>query len=109
MRKTFALVILCISLQLCWLPAQERINQEMNLKILDEGMQHSQIMRTMHFLTDVYGPRLTGSPNFKAAAEWAIQQMQQWGMQNGHLEPWEFGHPGWTNERLSAHVLSPFK
>ena len=34
----------------------------------------------MHFLTDVYGPRLTGSPNHKAAAEWAVKQMTEWGL-----------------------------
>ena len=47
-------------------------------KIRKEAMQNSQIMKTMHMLTDVYGPRLTGSPNHKAAAEWAIKQMTAW-------------------------------
>ena len=82
---------------------------DINAKIRKEGMDNSQIMRTMHFLTDVYGPRLTGSPNHKAAAEWAIKQMQSWGFENGHLEPWDFGHPGWLNERFSAHIISPVK
>src|SRR5205085_11129523 len=62
-----------------------------------------------HFLTDVYGPRLTGSPNHKAAAEWAIKQMTAWGFENGHLEPWDFGHVGWLNERATGHVLAPYK
>src|SRR5262249_17832743 len=66
-------------------------------------------LRTVHMLTDVYGPRLTGSPNLKAAAEWALRQMESWGLENGHLEPWDFGHPGWLNERLSAHIVSPVK
>jgi hypothetical protein len=66
-------------------------------------------MKTMHMLTDVYGPRLTGSPNHKGAAEWTIRQMQEWGLENGHLEPWDFKHPGWLNERLSAHIISPVK
>ena len=78
-------------------------------KIRKEAMQNSQIMKTMHMLTDVYGPRLTGSPNHKAAAEWAIKQMTAWGMVNAHLEPWDFGHPGWLNERLIAHIISPVK
>jgi carboxypeptidase Q len=78
-------------------------------RIRKEGMEHSQIMKTMHMLTDVYGPRLTGSPNHKRAAEWAIKQMEQWGFENGHLEPWNFKHPGWLNERLTAHVISPVK
>ena len=80
-----------------------------NTMIRQEGEQHSQIMRTLHFLTDVYGPRLTGSPSLKAAGEWAIETMTSCGFTNGHLEPWDFGHPGWTNERLSVHVLSPIK
>lgn len=78
-------------------------------RIRKEAMEHSQIMKTMHMLTDVYGPRLTGSPNHKAAAEWAIKQMTSWGLVNGHLEPWDFGHPGWLNERLTAHIISPVK
>ncbi len=82
---------------------------EVQAKIRSEGMERSQIMRTMHFLTDVYGPRLTGSPNHKAAAEWAIKQMTAWGFENGHLEPWDFGHVGWLNERATGHVLSPYK
>jgi carboxypeptidase Q len=77
-------------------------------KIRKEGTENSQVMRTMHFLTDVYGPRLTGSPNHKAAAEWAIKQMASWGFDNAHLEPWDFGHPGWLNERASGHVISPY-
>src|SRR5688572_595681 len=35
--------------------------------------------------------------------------MQRWGMKNGHLEPWDFGRVGWTNERLTAHIVSPVK
>jgi carboxypeptidase Q len=89
--------------------ADERIDYEMNVRIRQEGRQSSQIMRTMHYLTDVYGPRLTGSPNHKAAAEWAIEQMREWGMTNAHIEPWDFGHPGWLNERFSAHIVSPVK
>jgi carboxypeptidase Q len=87
----------------------ERINHEINAKIREEGRERSQILRTMHFLTDVYGPRLTGSPNHKAAAEWAVKQMTEWGFVNGHLEPWEFGHAGWLNERFSGFIVSPVK
>ena len=88
-------------------PAQSAADPEINRKIRQEENDHSQIMRTMHFLTDVYGPRLTGSPNHKAAANWAIQQMTAWGFENAHLEPWNFGHPGWMNERASGYVVSP--
>ena len=89
--------------------AQERVAQDIYWKIRQEATTNSQIMHTLHVLTDVYGPRLTGSPNVKDAGDWAIEQMATWGLKNGHLEAWDFGHPGWLNERLSAHIVSPVK
>jgi carboxypeptidase Q len=89
--------------------AEERIDQDVYWKIRQEATGNSKILATLHVLTDVYGPRLTGSPNLKAAGEWAIEQMHTWGMKNGHLEPWDWGRPGWTNERLAAHIVSPVK
>jgi carboxypeptidase Q len=87
----------------------ETINHEINARVRAEGDKNSQIMRTLHFLTDVYGPRLTGSPNHKAAAEWAVKQMSEWGFVNGRLEPWDFGHPGWLNERFAGYIVSPVR
>ena len=89
--------------------AQSALDPDINARIRKEETEHSQIMRTLHFLTDVYGPRLTGTPSLKAAGEWSIKTMESWGFTNGHLEPWDFGHPGWVNERFSAHVTSPVK
>jgi hypothetical protein len=74
-----------------------------------EAEAGSQIMRTLHFLTDVYGPRVTGSPSANAAARWAVRTMDGWGLSNAHLEPWEFGYPGWVNDYLSAHIVSPVR
>jgi carboxypeptidase Q len=95
--------------------AQERIDQDVNARIRQEADRNSQILRTMHYLTDVHGPRLTGSPNFKHAAEWSIRQMGDWGMTNGRLEEWPWVNadgsrrPGWLNERFSGHIVSPVK
>ncbi len=89
--------------------AGETIDAEMNWRIRREETDHSQIMRLVHQLTDVYGPRLTGSPNFMKACEWSLEQMRQWGMQNGHLENWDFAHMGWTCDRYSIRVVSPYK
>src|SRR5215472_16361538 len=76
-------------------------------KIKDEGMKHSHVMETLSYLTDVYGPRLTGSPNVKAAEEWAQKQMREWGLQNVHLEPWgPFGR-GWSLEGFTKNATSP--
>jgi carboxypeptidase Q len=89
--------------------AEERIDAEINARIRKEGADNSKILRTLHYLTDVHGPRLTGSPNLKAAGEWVIKEAASWGFTNGHLEPWDWGKPGWTNEFASAAVISPFK
>ena len=91
------------------LAAQVRLDPQIDAKIRLEEEQHSQIMRTLHFLTDVYGPRLTGSPSLKAAGEWSIKTMEAWGFTNGHLEPWDFDRPGWVNERFTGHVVSPVR
>jgi carboxypeptidase Q len=91
------------------LVAEERPDEAMFWKIRQEATSRSQILQTVHVLTDVYGPRLTGSPNLKAAGEWAVQQMTSWGLKNGHLEPWDFGYAGWLNERVTAHITSPVK
>jgi carboxypeptidase Q len=82
---------------------------EINTQIRKEGMENSRIMRTMHYLSDVYGPRLTGSPNHKAAAEWAAKEMTSWGFSNAALEPWNFGHPGWVNDRASGFITAPVR
>jgi carboxypeptidase Q len=89
--------------------AQTSADKDLLERIRKEEKDNSQIMKTMHMFTDVYGPRLTGSPNHKNAAEWALKQMTAWGLQNAHLEAWDFGHVGWLNERLTAHIISPVK
>jgi Zn-dependent M28 family amino/carboxypeptidase len=103
-------VALSLILSLLSLPiAAQNGSGDMLSRIRKEAMERSQIMKTMHMFTDLYGPRLTGSPNHKAAAEWAAKQMTAWGLENAHLEPWDFKHPGWLNERLTAHLISPVK
>ena len=103
-------VALSLIISLLSLPvAAQNGSGDMLARIRKEAMERSQIMKTMHMFTDVYGPRLTGSPNHKAAAEWAVKQMMAWGLDNAHLEPWDFKHPGWLNERLTAHLISPVK
>jgi hypothetical protein len=87
--------------------AQERVDGDIVWKIRREAIEHSQIMRTLHVLTDRYGPRLTGSPNLREAQDWLVKETTTWGLTNAHVEPWTFGHPGWLNERLSVHVVSP--
>lgn len=85
----------------------EKIDAQANAKIRQEGMNHSQVMRIEHYLADVYGPRLTGSPNHEAAAKWAVDTMTGWGMKNGHLEGWDYGRDGWQNLSADGHIVAP--
>src|SRR5438132_2715255 len=107
-RRTVAVTLIATLLCLPIL-AQSQSDKDLLERIRKEEASNSQIMKTMHMFADVYGPRLTGSPNHKAAAEWAVKQMTAWGLQNAHLEPWDFGHVGWLNERFTGHIISPVK
>jgi carboxypeptidase Q len=76
-------------------------------RIKEEGLKRSQVMATLSYLTDVIGPRLTGSPNMKRANEWTRDRLAAWGLADAHLEPWgPFGR-GWTLKRFSAQVIAP--
>src|SRR5687768_6675233 len=75
-------------------------------KIRDEGMNRSQVMQHLSYLTDVIGGRLTNSPNMKRANEWTRDTMAKWGMQ-ARLEPWgPFGR-GWSLKSFSAQIVDP--
>ncbi len=76
-------------------------------RIKEEGLHKSQVMATLSYLTDVIGPRLTGSPNMKRANEWTRDRLTAWGLSDAHLEPWgPFGR-GWTLKRFSTQVIEP--
>ena len=109
LKLAHSAVLLTVCLSVATQAFDERVDSVINWKIRREATTNSRIMNTLHHLTDVYGPRLTGSPNHEASARWAVEQMEAWGLTNGHLEPWDFGHPGWLNERMTAHLLAPVK
>ncbi|MGH9901362.1 MAG: M20/M25/M40 family metallo-hydrolase [Pyrinomonadaceae bacterium] len=76
-------------------------------RIKDEGLNRSQVMQTVGYLTDVIGPRLTNSPAMKRANNWTRDKLAEWGLKNARLEPWgPFGR-GWTLRRFSAEVIEP--
>ena len=76
-------------------------------RIRDEAFNRSQVMTLMSYLTDVHGPRLTGSPITRRAADYTIAQLKSWGMANPRLETWgPFGR-GWTNDKFYAQVTGP--
>jgi hypothetical protein len=76
-------------------------------RIREEGLKRSQVMDTVEELTDVIGPRLTGSPQMKRANEWTRERLAGWGLANAHVETWgPFGR-GWSYERSSVTMVSP--
>jgi carboxypeptidase Q len=104
-----ALAVLAVLLVGIPLTAQAPSNSELYAihQIREEGFADSKVMEIISYLSDVYGPRLTNSPNIKEAAKWTAERLNEWKLANVHLEPWgPFGR-GWSNERTSVQVLSP--
>jgi hypothetical protein len=89
------------------LAAQETVDVATVERIKTEVMQHSQVMGIVSWLTDVYGPRLTGSPNTQAGSDWAMATMRSWGLSNVHLEQWGPFDRGWTSEQFAFRAIAP--
>ncbi|MBU2178700.1 MAG: M20/M25/M40 family metallo-hydrolase [Gammaproteobacteria bacterium] len=79
---------------------------DMANKIRQEGFHQSQVMHTLEHLTDEIGPRLTASPQMVEANHWTLKQLQDWGLKNGQLHPFEFGR-GWSSEMASITLAGP--
>ncbi|MFP5287392.1 MAG: M20/M25/M40 family metallo-hydrolase [Thermoanaerobaculia bacterium] len=85
---------------------EEPVDLDMVTRIREEGLRRSQVMETARHLTDVLGPRLTGSPQLKAANEWTRQRLAEWGLRDARLDPYLFGR-GWSFSRSAVHMLKP--
>ena len=117
-RSALALlrVLMCGSLSVAFIPltpvhgqvVQERVDLDAIARIRKEGLEHSAIPELAHHLTDVIGPRLTGSPGMKAANEWTAATLRSWGLVGVTIEPWgRFGR-GWENLAYSGRILTPY-
>ena len=109
MRKWLVGIALAFSAVL-WLQAVEPETIDLGAlhRIKSEAFgQRSKVMDTIFYLTDVYGPRLTGSPNIKDAGNWTVKKLQEWGLVDAKLEAWgPFGR-GWSATRFSAMMKEP--
>lgn len=105
-RAAFAAILVLGSASGTMLAQGEPIDAAAVARIRDESFNRSQVMTLMSYLTDVHGPRLTGSPITRRAADYTIAQLQGWGLTNVHLESFPFGR-GWTNDKFYAQVTSP--
>src|SRR5689334_16926720 len=77
-------------------------------KIKKEGLGNSKVMDFAFHLTDASGPRLTNSPGFFRAANWAKDELAKMGLVNAKLEPWgDFGK-GWEQNKCYLAVTAPY-
>ena len=106
MNKLFASVP-CLSLLLTIpLYAQEPVDRAVIAKIRDEALNRSQVLKTFAHFTEIIGPRLTGGPEVRAAAEYSKARLAEWGLDNPRLEAWEFGR-GWALDKFSIEMVEP--
>jgi hypothetical protein len=75
-------------------------------RLIDEGMNHSQVMQTAQELTDGIGGRMTNSPQMRQAEAWAAKRFGEWGLSNVHKEGFDFGR-GWSIQSSYARMVSP--
>lgn len=107
MKSFFTIFIISMMfISLAGAQTAEKIDSAANAQIRDEGMNRSQVMEILSYLSDVYGPRLTGSTGYIRAAEWAKTKLTSMGMENAHFESWGFNGKGWTQKHYSANVIA---
>ena len=108
LQTRFARLALAVSISAPLLVfAAENVDLSVVHRIKVEAFEHSKVMDHMFYLTDVNGPRLTGSPNYKTAGDWAVARLKEYGLVNVKEEKWgPFGR-GWTNKHFEAAMVEP--
>jgi carboxypeptidase Q len=107
-QLTTALLIMLLLPAAVW-SQSENIDLSMIYKIKQEGLKYSQIEELAFGLTDLTGPRLTGSTGMTRGNEWAKKKMEELGFQNVRIEPaCEFSKPGWDNLKTYAAMTAPY-
>ena len=86
--------------------AADKAALELDSKIIADAAKTSEIMKNLSYMSDVIGPRLTGSANLKRANEWAAEVMKKYGLQNVKLEPWEIP-VGWERGTATMKLIDP--
>lgn len=98
------------ALLLSWaapLHTQEPVDRTMIGRIREEGLQRSRVEQTFNQLTNVIGPRLTGSPAYKRAADWSADELKRYRLAEVHLESFPFGR-GWSLEKFVLEMVEPY-
>jgi carboxypeptidase Q len=106
-RISAGLAVAAIAAASVAMDAQERIDESVIAQIKVEGFQRSAVMDTLSWLTDVNGPRLTGSPGLHKAGEWARDQLTRWGLAHAALEPYGSIGRGWDLQHFTIEMTAP--
>src|SRR6476659_8036892 len=102
--RVFAALVVCVSTTAL---SQDVVDLGVIDRIKDEAFRRSEVMEHLRNLTDVHGPRLTGSPQFDEAAKWATERLTSYGLTNVHVERWgPFGR-SWSIDEYSAELVAP--
>ena len=86
---------------------QDEADETINEIIIKHGIDSSKVMEIASWVCDVYGPRMTGSPGLDRANDWAVETLENWGMQNVHLHEWGPFGKAWTLKHFEMHAESP--
>jgi hypothetical protein len=106
MKRGLLTILLTASLTAFTAYAQEKVDAAVMAEIRAEGLERSHVMEVFDHLVNVIGPRLTASPAYKTAVNWTRDRLVSMGLDNVHLEPWEFGR-GWQLDHLTVEMIEP--
>lgn len=112
MQKKMLLKSIALSMAVLLLVSFDNDTEKVNLKTLNkikqEGFNNSKVMNTLYQLTDVIGPRVTGSTGMKNAEQWAKKQLTDWGLENAHIEAWGGFGKGWETKHCYVAMTAPY-
>jgi len=108
MKKLISLLTVFVFISSVSIAQEEKLDMDMVSKIKKEGLENSKVMEIAMYLTDVSGPRLTSSPGYMRAANWAKNKLSEWGLVNANLEPWgDFGK-AWEQQKCYIAMTAPY-
>ncbi len=109
MKKTISFAMLGIAmLSLSFTGDNAAVDMHTIMLIKEEGFHHSQVMKSLFELSDLNGPRLTGSDGMKRAEQWSAEQLKAWGLRNVTIEPWGTFGKGWEINKSYVAMTAPY-
>lgn len=109
-RSRFLSILLtaCLIIPFSAQSRRDGLSPQTLMRIKQEGFDSSKVMETLFQLTDVSGPRVTGSTGLQRSQQWARQQLKDWGLRNAKLERWGTFGKGWENQKCYVAMTAPY-